>query len=64
MLRNARREAIQLEARVSRLWFEYTALRDKAEKSRDLRDGVAAGRAWALFLNEFFPPKVSEGGGS
>jgi hypothetical protein len=35
------------------LWAEYCALRDRAEASRDLADGRAAGMAWARFLSAF-----------
>jgi hypothetical protein len=35
------------------LWSECLAARDRAERSRDLADGRAAGRAWAQFLSAF-----------
>lgn len=38
---------------IDRLWAEYLAARDRAERSRDIADGIAAGRAWAAFLRAF-----------
>lgn len=35
------------------LWQAYGRARDKAEKSQDLADGIAAGKAWAAFLKVF-----------
>lgn len=34
-------------------WRAYLAARDKAERSRDIHDGIAAGKAWALWLHIF-----------
>lgn len=33
------------------LWHAYLTARDKAEKSRDVADGIAAGKAWAAWLD-------------
>lgn len=43
----------QRELTLQQAWEAYLAARDKAEKSRDLRDGVAAGKAWARWLGIF-----------
>lgn len=34
-------------------WAAYLAARDKAEKSGDIQDGIAAGKAWRLWLERF-----------
>ena len=39
--------------KIQTLWDAYLAARDKAEKSRDIADGVAAGKAWAAWLDHF-----------
>lgn len=39
--------------RLDELWAAYVAARDKAEKSRDVMDGIAAGAIWAQWLNMF-----------
>lgn len=36
-----------------RLWSEYLALKQKAERSGLFEDAAAAGRAWAEFLKLF-----------
>jgi hypothetical protein len=36
-----------------RAWEDYLRARDRAERSRRVEDGVAAGRAWARFLKLF-----------
>lgn len=41
------------DERIEGLWQAYLAARDRAETSRDVKDGVAAGKAWAAFLNQF-----------
>lgn len=41
---------------VQTAWEAYIAARDKAEKSRDVMDGVAAGKAWREFLELFAGP--------
>ena len=42
-----------LQTRVHKAWDDYLAALERAQQSRDLRDGIEAGRAWARFLNEF-----------
>lgn len=32
------------------VWQAYLTARDRAEKSRDIRDGIEAGKAWAAWL--------------
>lgn len=39
--------------RTQDLWSAYLAARDKAEQSRDVHDGIAAGKAWAAWLDHF-----------
>jgi hypothetical protein len=46
-------EPQRLETRPERLWREWLELRDVAENSRNMQDGIAAGRAWARFMAEF-----------
>ena len=41
------------DERIEGLWHAYLAARDQAEQSRDVRDGIAAGKAWAAFLDQF-----------
>lgn len=36
-------------------WDAYVAARDKAANSNDIKDGVAAGRAWRAFISLFVP---------
>jgi hypothetical protein len=43
------------EDRVQRLWDLYLDARCKAEQSTDIADGIAAGKAWAAFLDAFRP---------
>jgi len=35
------------------LWQAYLVARARAEASRDLADGTAAGKAWGQFLSAF-----------
>lgn len=46
-----------LKTRVERLWEEYVAARDQAALSRDVKDGIKAGRAYAAFVHEFLSPE-------
>jgi hypothetical protein len=39
--------------RLNELWNAYVVAREKAEKSRDIMDGIAAGAIWAQWLNMF-----------
>lgn len=38
---------------LGRRWAAYTAARLAAERSHDIRDGIAAGQAWGCFLALF-----------
>lgn len=38
-------------------WEKYLAARDRAEKSRNISDGIAAGKAWKEWLDLFAPGK-------
>lgn len=44
---------IPIRTEEARLWDEYLAAKDRAEQTRRLADGIAAGRAWARFLQSF-----------
>lgn len=51
-------EVVPLKPRPSdtereKLWQEFVAAAEKAQKSLDIRDGLAAGRAWKKFLESF-----------
>ena len=41
------------DERIEGLWQAYLSARDRAEHSRDVMDGIAAGKAWAAFLDQF-----------
>lgn len=34
-------------------WRTYCAARDRAERTKDIQDGIAAGKAWAEWLHLF-----------
>lgn len=34
-------------------WQAYVIARDKAERTKDINDGIAAGKAWATWLRLF-----------
>lgn len=38
---------------VQQAWDRYLEARDRAECSRDVSDGIAAGKAWRTFLELF-----------
>jgi hypothetical protein len=38
---------------IDQLWSHFLEARDRAERSRRLEDGVAAGHAWRNFLSAF-----------
>jgi hypothetical protein len=42
---------VQLKTRPDRPWSDYVRLREQAEASRKLQDGIAAGRAWARLID-------------
>jgi hypothetical protein len=37
------------------LWAEYLEARARAERSADMADGIAAGKAWVRFIKQFSP---------
>lgn len=39
--------------RLQSLWDAYNAARGKAQTSGDITDGIAAGKAWAAWLDAF-----------
>ena len=41
------------QTRQQTMWQAYLDARDKAELSRDIEDGIAAGKAWALWAESF-----------
>ena len=45
-----------LETHPERLWREFLEARERSLKSGALSDGIAAGRAYGAFLQEFAPP--------
>lgn len=44
------------DARLSRLWLDYVDAQTKAQETRDINDGIAAGRAWSRWVSEFISP--------
>ena len=42
-------------AEAERLFAAYCKLAERAQRSLDLHDGLAAGRAWRRFLDSFLP---------
>jgi hypothetical protein len=42
---------------VERRWDAYLAAKRQADATGDYADGLAAGRAWAAFLDMFLPPE-------
>lgn len=50
---------------LERLWTDYTQLYAKAEKSQNIQDGIATGKAWGRFTRAFEKTeKNTKGGGS
>jgi hypothetical protein len=52
---------------VHRRWEAYVAAKVAAERTRDIRDGIAAGKAWRHFLEAFLEdwaptPAQTDGG--
>lgn len=41
------------DGNVQAAWDRYLAAREMAERSRDVSDGIAAGKAWREFLDLF-----------
>ncbi len=46
----------QKDQTVQAAWDAYVVARDKAERSNDVADGIAAGKAWREFLDLFVGP--------
>jgi hypothetical protein len=44
---------VSLKSRVDQLWEQYVAAKEKSQTSGDINDGIAAGRAYRQFLEEF-----------
>ncbi len=44
---------IPIRSEEARLWDEYLAAKDRADRTRRLKDAIAAGEAWARFLQSF-----------
>ena len=59
---NARDAAAIAEARLVTLWATYTAAACKAQATGRIDDGIAAGKAWAAWLEAFLPAARAEGG--
>jgi hypothetical protein len=43
------------DKRIDEAWAEYAAAAQKAQRTLDINDGLAAGRAWKRFLHLFAP---------
>lgn len=48
-------DPVRLETRTERAWADYCAAAERAQRTRDIVDGVEAGRAWSRFVLEFTP---------
>jgi hypothetical protein len=46
-------EEEQRQAKLQELWKAYLEAKDRAEVSRELDDGIAAGKAWAAWVEPF-----------
>lgn len=55
-MRDTRSREFDHTIETERLWQEYAAVRQRAQTSNDIRDGIAAGRAWAAFVSAFCSP--------
>ena len=47
---------MDLITRRQKLWGEWVALNLKAQETMDLEDGIAAGRAYKAFMDDFLAP--------
>lgn len=47
---------IPIDVKQQRAWADYVSCRERAEASKNIADGIAAGRAWHRWL-ELFTPK-------
>lgn len=54
-------EVVALKSRQERLWEAYLAAFNKAERTQDIQDGIAAGKAWAAFIADFLTPSDPRG---
>jgi hypothetical protein len=43
----------QRDESLQELWDAYLAAREKSDHTRDISDGIAAGKAWARWLQRF-----------
>lgn len=43
-------------SRLDDLWVEYVTALEKSQRSKNIQDGIEAGRAWSRWLCEFLPP--------
>lgn len=48
---------IPIRSEEARLWDEYLEAKDRADRTRRLEDGIAAGKAWAAFHELFLNPE-------
>lgn len=46
-------KVVSLDAHVHRVWTEYLAARERADETKAVADGIAAGRAWRRWLDLF-----------
>jgi len=46
-------EAEARKKKLHELWKAYLEAKDRAEMSRDMSDGIAAGKAWAAWVEPF-----------
>jgi hypothetical protein len=46
-------QVIPIRSSLETAWAEYLAARDRAERSRDIADGIACGRAFRRWLEIF-----------
>ena len=44
---------------IEEAWLRFIMLKDKAMATEEIEDAVAAGRAWAKFLELFVPQRVA-----
>ena len=45
-----------LITRRTKLWADYVRLSEVAQETMNLDDGIAAGRAWKAFMDDFLEP--------
>ena len=41
------------EERVEEAWYAYVRAKERADETLDIRDGIAAGKAWRTMLLQF-----------